>query len=81
MSKQISRVEALNELNKDPYPNQELLKEDTEFFLKKFNFTKSEFEIIMNSKSREPSEFKSYEYIFKKLRPLVSKIKEFAKKS
>jgi N-acetyl sugar amidotransferase len=81
MSKQISRVEALNELNKDPYPSQELLKEDTEFFLKKFNFTKSEFEIIMNSKSREPSEFKSYEYLFKKLRPLVSKIKEFAKKS
>ena len=80
MSKQISRIEALNELNKDPYPNHKLLKEDTDFFLKKFNFTKSEFEIIMNVKSRDPSEFKSCMSLFKKLKLLVSKIKEFSKK-
>lgn len=80
MSKQISRREALNELNKNPYPSQELLKEDIDFFFKKFNFTKSEFQTIMNSKSREPSEFKSYEGIFKKLKPLALKIKEYAKR-
>ena len=80
MSKQISRSEALHELSKHPYPNQELLKEDIEFFIKKFNFTKLEFETIMNSKSKEPSEFKSYEGIFKKLKTLVSIIKEYAKK-
>jgi N-acetyl sugar amidotransferase len=80
MSKQISRREALNELNKDPYPNQELLKEDIDFFLKKFNFTKLEFQTIMNSKPIELSEFKSYEGIFKKLRPLALKIKEYTKR-
>jgi N-acetyl sugar amidotransferase len=80
MSKQISRSEALNELNKHPYPNQELLKEDIDFFLKKFNFTKSEFQTIMNGKSREPSEFKSYEGVFKKLKPWALKIKEYAKR-
>ena len=79
MSKQISRREVLNELNKDPYPDQKLLKEDNDFFLKKFNFTQSEFEIIMNAKPRDPSEFKSNAGIFKKLKPLVSKIKEFSK--
>jgi N-acetyl sugar amidotransferase len=80
MSKQISRSEAFNELSKDPYLNQELLKEDFQFFLKKLNFTESEFEKIINDKSKEPSEFKSYEGIFKRLKPLVLKIKEFSKK-
>ena len=81
MSKQISRREALNELNKDPYPNQELLEEDFDFFLKKFNFTKSEFQIIMNVKPRETSKFKSYEGLFKKLKYLILKIKEYAKRN
>ena len=80
MSKQISRIEALNNLNKDPYPNQELLKEDMLFFLKKLNFTQSEFDIIMNAKSRDPSEFKSYTVLFRMLKTLVSKIKKFSKK-
>jgi N-acetyl sugar amidotransferase len=80
MSKQISRSEALLELSKHPYPNQELLKEDIEFFIKKFNFTKLEFETIMSGKSKKLSEFKSYEGIFKKLKPLVLKIKEYAKR-
>jgi N-acetyl sugar amidotransferase len=80
MSKQISRREALNELNKDLYPNQELLKEDIDFFLKKFNFTKTEFQTKRNSQSRRLSEFKPYEGIFKKLRPLVLKIKEYTKR-
>jgi len=81
MSGQISRSESLHELSKHPYPSQELLKEDIEFFLKKFNFTKLEFETIMRNKPKKPSDFKSYESMFKKLKPLVSKIKEFAKSS
>ncbi len=80
MSGQISRGDALHELSKHPYPNQELLKEDIKFFLKKFNYTKLEFETIMMTKPRKPSDFKSYEGIFKKLKPLVLKIKEYAKK-
>ncbi len=80
MSGLISKREVLDELSKHPYPNQELLKEDIKFFLKKFNFTQLEFDIIMKNKPSTPSDFRSYESIFKKLKPLVSKIKEFAKK-
>ena len=80
MSKQIFRIEALNELSKDPYPNKELLKNDIDFFIKKFNFTKLEFETFICSKPNEISEFKSYEGLFKKLKPLVAKIKDYAKR-
>lgn len=80
MSRQISRSEALQELNKHPYPDQELLKVDIEFFLKKFNFTQLEFDTIMNNKPKAPSDYKSYESIFKKFKPLVLKVKNFAKK-
>ena len=79
MSGQISRSDALQELSKNPYSNQDLLKEDMEFFLKKFNFTKLELEVIMKSKPNKVLKFKSYEGMFKKLRPLVSKIKKFSK--
>ena len=80
MSGQISRSESINELSKHPYPNQELLKLDIEYFLKKFNFTQLEFDTIMKDKAKVPADFKSYDSIFKKLKPLVLKIKEFSKK-
>lgn len=79
MSGQITRDEALKELSSSTYPNQELLKEDLEFFLKKFDFTKEEFDKIMKETPKEPTDYKSYEYMFKKLQPLVQKIKEYAK--
>lgn len=47
-SGQITREDALFELRKDPYPNPELLKEDYEYVLKKFNLTTEEFEELMD---------------------------------
>ena len=79
MSNQISREEALNELNQNPYPDQNLLKEDLAFFLKKFDFSQKEFESIMKEKPKDAKDFKSYESMFEKLKPLVLKIKEYAK--
>ena len=79
MSNQISRDEALKELDKNPYPHQNLLLEDLEFFLKKFDFTEQEFNEIMKESPREPTDFKSYEGMFEKLKPLLLKIKEYAK--
>ena len=72
-------MRSINELSKHPYPNQELLKVDNEFFLKKFNFTQLEFDTIMKDKPKVPTDFKSYDGIFKKLKPLVLKIKKFSK--
>ena len=79
MSNQISREEALNELNQNPYPDQNLLKVDLAFFLKKFDFSQKEFESIMKEKPKDAKDFKSYESMFEKLKPLVLKIKEYAK--
>lgn len=81
MSKQIDRKKALDELKKNSYPNEELLKEDLDFFLKKFNFSKIEFEEIMKSKPKEPRDFNSYEKIFETFQPLMMKIKEYAKRA
>ena len=80
MSGQISRSEAIDELSRNPYPNQELLKTDMNFFLKKLNFTQLEFDKIMHAKPNLPSDFKTYESIFKMLKPLFLKVKEFSKK-
>ena len=79
MSGQISRDDALLELKSNPYPDQKLLEEDLQFFLKKFDFTKKEFEIIMKETPKDPKEFQSYESMLEKLKPLVLKIKEYAK--
>ena len=79
MSGQINRDDALLELKNNPYPDQKLLEDDLEFFLKKFDFTKEEFEIIMKETPKDPKEFKSYESMLVKLKPLVLKIKEYAK--
>jgi len=79
MSGQISRANALKELEQNPYSDQKLLKEDYEYFLKKFDFTDKEFKNILNEQPKEPSEYKSYEYIFENFQPLMQKIKEYAK--
>ena len=49
------------------------------FFLKKFDFSQKEFESIMKEKPKDPKDFKSYESMLEKLKPLVLKIKEYAK--
>lgn len=47
LSGQITREEALEELERDPYPK-ELMDEDRQYVIKKFNMTPAEFEAIMN---------------------------------
>lgn len=79
MSGQITRDEALNELAKDPYPDQALLNEDLNFFIKKFDLSQDEFNKIMSSPPRQPTDYKSSEVYIQKLTPLMQKIKAYAK--
>lgn len=79
MSSQMSREEALQELTHNPYPSERLLEEDKAFFLKKFDFTEEEFEHMMKQCPKVPSDFNSYERLFETLKPLMLKIKEYAK--
>jgi len=47
-SGQITREEALEEIEKDPYPDKEMMKRDKEVVLRKLGLTEKEFEKIMN---------------------------------
>ncbi|MBI4685916.1 MAG: N-acetyl sugar amidotransferase [Nitrospirae bacterium] len=64
---QITRIEALEELKKDPYPT-DLLNTDMEFVLKKLGISKQEFEDIMKSPIRNHREFASHWYIMETAR-------------
>jgi hypothetical protein len=65
-SNQISREDALKELNKQTISSQEY-NSILEYFLKKLDLTKTEFENIMISKKKEHWEFKSYAKIKNKI--------------
>lgn len=63
-SKQISREDALLEIQKKPYPSENMLADDKEYLMKKFNLTKSEFDEIMNSPARNYSDYPNYSNYF-----------------
>lgn len=60
-SGQMTKIEALEELKKNPYPSLEMLNEDKEFVIKKLRLSSEEFEQIMRSKPVSHLNFKSYE--------------------
>lgn len=79
MSKQISREDAIKELNENPYGNnQDLLEEDKAFLLKKLDFSKEEFERILKEPSKRPEDYPSSDWMFKKFGKLMKMIKEKA---
>ena len=47
-SGQITREEALEEMKRDPYPSEEMMKSDKEYVLTKLGLSEEEFEIIMS---------------------------------
>ncbi len=59
-SGQITREEALNELDRDLYPLKDL-NEDKEFVIKKLGFTEAEFEEIMRKPPKSYWDYPSYE--------------------
>ncbi|MCX8080337.1 MAG: N-acetyl sugar amidotransferase [Bacteroidia bacterium] len=80
LSGQITREEALKELEKPPY-DPHLLKEDFEFVAKKFDMTPEQFrELIEKTPVRSHLEFKSYETgIYRKHEKVMKAIKPFTK--
>ena len=57
VTNQLSRKEAIIELEKDPYPSVHLLEEDMDYFLKKMNWTKEKLEDYLD---REPKSHRKY---------------------
>jgi N-acetyl sugar amidotransferase len=66
LSGQITRTEALAEINKEIYPI-EKLREDKEFIIKKFNLSETDFDDIINAKPQSHYDYPSYDYYHKKL--------------
>ncbi len=85
-SGQITRAEALKEIEAPPYDPQQLVK-DKEFVLKKFGFSETEFDSIMKLPVRSHLEFASYlKYHYKyevllsrKLKPITRPLRRFFK--
>ncbi len=69
-SNQITRDEAVMELDKPLY-NSKSLEEDLDYFIKKLDLTKEEFNSIMNSKNRSHFEFASYQKIHNQLASFI----------
>ncbi len=75
-SGEITRVEALEELKSEPYP-QVLQKQDKEYVIKKFGLTEEEFERIMSLPIKKFEDFPSYEnsLLYKSMRILLRTFK------
>lgn len=78
---QISREEALEEIKKDVYPSKELLAQDKEFMYKKFNYTKDEFEQIMNLPPKTFLDYKNKAKTVDKLKVFVNFLRKKGKYS
>ena len=70
VSGQLSRNEALKELEKPIYDSQKLV-DDQEYFLKKLGFTKDEFTAIMNSQPISHFSYSSYNKLFTELGKVI----------
>lgn len=76
IANQVTRAEALKEINKNDYLNNDELEEDIKLFIDRINISREEFDkIISNNKKREHIEFKNYYKLskfMKKLKKIIS---------
>ena len=64
ISEQISRNDAIEEISKSPYPSDELLEEDINYFLKKMNWEKEQLEVYLNRAPRSHKEYPNNYLLF-----------------
>ena len=63
MTKQMSRVEALKELEKMPYESEHLLKIDKKFFLKRMGMSTEDFNFYLRQPCQKHEFYKSEAWI------------------
>ena len=76
MSNQMTREAALELLDESPYPNEDLLKSDKKFVMKKLDFTEEEFTNYIKTPRREHTDYGSEETLLR----LLSKCNQLFKK-
>jgi N-acetyl sugar amidotransferase len=79
-SGQLTREEALKEIEKSPYPSEELFEKDKEFFIKKLGLTQAEYAQIMAKPIKSHLDYPSVLHWYNRLRPLARFIKKLAGK-
>lgn len=65
-SGQITRDDALAEMEKPPY-DADLLRQDMQFVLKKFDLTQAEFDSILKAPAKQATDYPSHYFLFHKL--------------
>jgi aminotransferase len=75
---QMTRHEALSELNKPPYDHREL-EEDIEYVVKKLGFTKNELENFLSEPPKSHRDYPSYWWIFSNNNRLTQLVRKIAK--
>lgn len=74
---QITRRDALNEMEQNPYPPDKV-EEDKEYVLKKLGLTEAEFEVMMSEPVRGYRDYSSNHLIFRKMPTLLNFVKKVA---
>jgi len=77
VSGQMSRAEALKELEQEPY-NPSIAAEDTEYICQKFGLSPVEFDAIMRAPVRMSGDYPNSEHLLRSLAPAVRWIKQIA---
>ncbi len=77
-SGEMSREDALREMEKNPYGNESLLREDREFVIKKFGLTEETFEGLMHLPIRSYRDYPNHSFFLHTLRDLRSRFKKVA---
>lgn len=60
-AEQLTRSDALKIMDTDPYPSQEMMQEDKEYFIKKLGFTGARFDEMMHAPIKKFYDYPSYE--------------------
>jgi N-acetyl sugar amidotransferase len=68
MTNQLSRAQAVDILSQSPYPTEEMLEKDLDYFLKRMGWSKSDLSAYLERPIRPHSDFKSEEEILRLLK-------------
>jgi hypothetical protein len=77
VSGQMTRDEALDELESEPYPA-EIEKDDIEYVSQKFGLTAAQFEEIMDLPVKQSDDYPNDTGLLKRFEPLVARIRRIA---
>ncbi|AYZ13430.1 N-acetyl sugar amidotransferase [Chryseobacterium arthrosphaerae] len=78
---EMTREEALLDLQQDPYPNPTMMEEDRQYFMKKLGMSETDFQNMMNAPTKSYLDYKGYynSGFYKKLYDTAFKFHEWLK--